>query len=129
MIKRNLHIILILLLLLDICYSFIQHYHTQLDGDIAGGVVPSSDVQKILDNPFGLNVLLKNQVYPNPNRFFSHWIFSGYFKTVPLIMQKFADPIDSIYLSCALAKTIIQIIIGDYVTFWTKSRVNVDFEL
>jgi len=109
MIKRNLHIILILLLLLDICYSFIQHYHTQLDGDIAGGVVPSSDVQKILDNPFGLNVILKNHVYPNPNRFFAHWVMSAYFNNVPFVFQKFVSPVDSIYLSCALAKIIIQI--------------------
>ena len=34
---------------------------------------------------------------------------SAYFKTMPFVFQKFVSPIDSIYLSCALAKTVIQV--------------------
>lgn len=109
MIKRNLYLVLVLLLLLDISYSFIQHYHIPLEGDIAGGVVPSSDVQKILNDPFGISVISNNQVYPNPNRFFAHWFMSVYFKTIPFVFQKFVSPIDSIYMSCAFAKTLIQV--------------------
>jgi len=44
MLKRYLYLVLLLLLLLDISYSFIQHEHIPLEGDIAGGVVPASDV-------------------------------------------------------------------------------------
>ena len=109
MLKRYLYLVLLLLLLLDISYSFIQHEHIPLEGDIAGGVVPASDVQKILNDPFGFNVIFKNQIYPNPNRFFAHWFMSAYFKTMPFVFQKFVSPVDSIYLSCALAKIIIQI--------------------
>ena len=109
MLKRYLYLVLLLLLLLDISYSFIQHEHIPLEGDIAGGVVPASDVQKILNDPFGFNVIFKNQIYPNPNRFFAHWFMSAYFKTMPFVFQKFVSPIDSIYLSCALAKTVIQV--------------------
>lgn len=109
MARRIIYFILLLLFLADVGFSFIQHYTTPLDGDMAGGIVPENDVKPILDNPFGISVLTKNQIYPNPNRFFSHWMFKEYFNRMPLFLQKFIEPVDSIYLSCAIAKIIIQV--------------------
>jgi hypothetical protein len=109
MTRRIIYSILLLLFLADAGFSFIQHYTTPLDGDMAGGIVPANDVKQILDHPVGINVITKNQIYPNPNRFFSHWMFKEYFNRIPLLLQKFVDPIESIYLSCAIAKIIIQI--------------------
>jgi hypothetical protein len=109
MIKRIIYIILILLLLIDLGYSFAQHLGQPLDGDMAWNIVPSNDVKPILDSPFGTAVFFSETTYPNPNRFFCHWIFKEYFETIPLLLQKFVQPIDSIYLSCAIAKILIQI--------------------
>ena len=111
MTRKIIYISFLLLLLADIGYSFLQHYNTSLDGDMAGGVVPANDVKQILESPLGLKVFRENKTYPNPNRFFSYWLFYKYFNKTPLFLQKIFTPIDSAYLSCAIAKTIIQIIL------------------
>lgn len=111
MIKKILILLLITLLLADIGYSFLQHYHTPFDGDMAGGIVPAEDVKPILESPFGIKIFTEHTTYPNPNRFFCYWSFYKYFNNVPLFLQNFTSPINSAYLSCALAKTIIQVII------------------
>ncbi|HFA51149.1 MAG TPA: hypothetical protein ENJ95_19230, partial [Bacteroidetes bacterium] len=109
MTNRNLTCILFLLLTIDAAYSFYQHYQMPLDGDLAKIVLPVKEYKKVLDDPFGLNVLLRAESYPAPNRFFAHASMLAYFKNVPLLLQKFTNPLDSIYLSCAIAKTGIQL--------------------
>ncbi|MFD1552966.1 hypothetical protein DNU06_15815 [Putridiphycobacter roseus] len=111
MIKKVLALLLITLLLADIGYTFLQNYHTPFDGDMAGGIVPADDVKPILASPLGLKIFKEHNTYPNPNRFFCHWSFYEYFNNVPLFIQNFTSPINSAYLSCALAKTMIQVII------------------
>ena len=109
--KHVLYPLLLLLLLLDLGYSFHQHYHVALDGDMAGIILPSEWYQPVLNDPFGLQVLLKGDRYAAPNRFFAHWTMSHYFKTTPFFFQRFISPIDSIYATAALAKTLIQLFI------------------
>lgn len=110
---KHLYKILLIILLLDLAYSFYQHYHMPLYGDMPGIIIPTptkEDYQKLQD-PFGLKVLLEDKIYANPNRFFAYWSVSTYFKYVPIALQRFVKPIDSIYLSCAIVKIIIQILI------------------
>ncbi len=76
---------------------------------MADHILPSQWFQKVLGDPLGLSVLFNNEVYAGPNRFFSHWIYSKYFKIFPGILQRIVNPIDSIYLACAIAKTVIQV--------------------
>lgn len=109
MAKRVLYLILILFLLVDCGFSFMQHYAKPLDGDMAGGIVPENAVKHVLSSPLGGDALIKKEYYANPNRFFSHYAFKAYFNAVPFYFQKITDPIHSIYLSCALAKILIQI--------------------
>jgi hypothetical protein len=113
MMAKAKYILLLIILLADLGYSFYQHYHMPLYGDMADVVMPTppSGYYQVLHDPLGLNALLKNEIYPNPNRFFAHLTASEYFLYVPLLFQKFTDPIDSIYLSSAIAKTIIQLLI------------------
>ena len=73
---------------------------------MAGGIVTP-----IYENPFGTAIILKDLAYPNPNRFFCHWSLKNYFETTPLLLQKVVQPIDSVYLSCAIAKILIQLIL------------------
>lgn len=106
--KKVLIYFLVIIIVADVLFSFAQFYNTPLDGDLAGGIVPAEDVKPVLNSPFGLDVFLKDTRYPNPNRFFSHASLYGYFSTVPFLLQKFVDPITSIYLSCALIKIFIH---------------------
>jgi hypothetical protein len=106
--KKSLRILIIVFLIFDLIFSFIQHYHKSLDGDMATIVLGYPEV---MHDPFGINVVLHQQVYGGTNRFFAHWTMSQYFKTAPLFIQNFTSPVESIYISCALAKTIIQAII------------------
>lgn len=130
--KRILYFILLVLLLADTAYSFMQHQNQPLDGDLPGGTLPADDVKPVLSDPLGISVITEDRTYPNPNRFFSHWPAMNYFRAVPLWMQSFTDPVDSIYLSCALAKTLTQlaiILILAYCISGTKNIASIRFLL
>ncbi|HTA60958.1 MAG TPA: hypothetical protein VK835_00820 [Bacteroidia bacterium] len=109
--KKIFYAALLIAVLVDVCFSFKQYSRFPLDGDMAGGIVPDSDVQKILNDPLGFNVLLKKDLHSNPNRFFAHWSVYKYFRAAPAFLQNFTSPIDSVYLSCALAKVITQVLL------------------
>lgn len=108
---RHIHLIFFALLLFDLAYSFLQHYHEPLDGDMTGIILPSEVCQPLMEDPLGFNVLFKDQEYKDPNRFFAHWFMSKYFKTIPFLLQNMVDPITSIYLASAIMKIMIQVLI------------------
>ncbi len=108
--KRN--ALLVVLLFSDTIFSFFQHYHASLDGDLAALVLPAPQYQLVLRDPFGFNAIFHNMVYPAPNRFFSHWFITSYFKNMPFWLQSISSPLNSMYLSCAIAKTLFQFLIA-----------------
>lgn len=99
------------LLLGDFVYSFLQYYHQPLDGDMAWNLLPSPDVAPIFESPFGLNAILGDQLYANPNRYFGHWLYRKYLLNAPVFLQNFLSPIDSVYLACAIAKAIVHVLL------------------
>lgn len=107
MIKRNWPAFLVVALLLDLAYSFWQHLGASLSGDLAPIVLPSDAYRPVLYDPLGLHAL-RGEIYPAPNRYFQHQVILQYLRAVPLWLQRWATPIDSVYLACALAKTLIQ---------------------
>jgi hypothetical protein len=52
--KEIIYFVLLVLTLSDVGYSFLQHYNTPFDGDMAGGIVPAEDVKPVLESPLGL---------------------------------------------------------------------------
>ena len=106
-----LSLLLVGFIVFDLSYTFRQFYLTPIDGDMAGGVVPAEDVKPILEHPLGLAVIHAEEAYPNPNKFFSHWTFYHYFNHVPNWLQHFVSPLDSVYLACAIAKILMQILL------------------
>jgi len=109
MLKKNIfRIVLILLLLCDIGYSFEQHRSQPLDGDLPWNVVPADEVIPILADPFGWTVITQKESYPNPNRYFSHITIKVWYEKVPLFLQRFVSPIESVYLASAIFKILIQ---------------------
>lgn len=111
MLRRIIYIILLLFLMADLSYSFIQHLNQTLDGDMAWNLIPADDVKPILESPLGFKAIRENITYANPNRFFCHWTYKEYLLSMPLLIQKFAEPIDSVYLACAISKILIQILL------------------
>lgn len=107
--KRLIYISLLILLLADLAFSFAQYYTTPLDGDMAGGIVPAESVREVLNSPLGLDAILHDKMYSNPNRFVCHWTFKTYFSTVPFWLQHFVSATDSVYLSCAIVKVLVHL--------------------
>ena len=98
-----------LFLLFSVVFSFKRYYYFTLEGDLPAIVLPDSGFyQTVMDDPFGLNVILHDSVYPATNRFFTHLEIEWCFKTLPFCFQKLSTPVKSIYYSCALVKTGVQ---------------------
>jgi hypothetical protein len=111
MTKKLIIALLGLFVLYDVCRSFNQHLHMPLDGDMALIVLPAEVFKATMKQPFGINAAIYGQRYHATNRAFAHWTMCLYFKTVPFAFQLFSSPLDSIYLSAALAKILFQILI------------------
>jgi hypothetical protein len=117
--------LLFLFILFDVGYSFVQHLQKPLDGDMADCILPSKEYQKIFHDPLGISVITQDASYPNPNRFFCYYVFSKYFKSIPIFLQNFTTPIESIYYASALAKILIQISILLLLGFFITGKRNI----
>jgi hypothetical protein len=107
--KKIISYLVLLLLIVDLTYSFNQYLGQPLDGDMAWNLVPHSSVLPTLERPIGISTIISGDTYSNPNRFFCHWSFKEYLTNVPIAIQSFTSPIDSVYWACALAKIITHI--------------------
>ncbi|MBC8084986.1 MAG: hypothetical protein H7Z21_17455, partial [Hymenobacter sp.] len=128
--KKLLSIVLVLYVLLDLGYTFAQAYQLPLEGDLPS-IVMGPECQQVLHDPFGWAALTRNEVYVAPNRFFAHAAMVSYFKLMPLALQRFLDPISSVYGACALfavgVQALLLYVLGVYIsgtyqlsrrTFW-----------
>jgi len=132
LINKNIRIVLLVLILLDLGYSFYQHYHMSLGGDLGDNIAatPERGFYHVLKDPLGLSVLFEDKVYSNPNKFFAHWTVLKYFRTAPLFLQRFVEPVESIYLASSIAKILIQILILYLLSVYisnTRNPLKLDF--
>jgi hypothetical protein len=111
---------LVLAVVVGLVLTFIRKYHAPLDGDIAPIVWPRADYAHILRDPFGWEALTHQRLYAGPNRFFAHLGMFLYFRNVPLWLQRFLPPIDSLYATVALFNTGVQALLL-YVLGWYAS--------
>jgi len=116
---------LVVFLLADFAFSFLQYYHTPLCGDIEGGVLPKKGVLQILNDPFGFHAIATGEKHINPNRFFSHWSLREYLQKVPGWLQYFVSPIDSVYLASALLKLAVQITFIFLLALFITNKKNI----
>lgn len=100
---------LLILLFGYFLYSFIQHYHIPIMGDLSKIIVPADAYQAVLEHPFGLPALLDGKVYPAPNRFFAHASLYAYYRITPEMLQSLTGPVNSLYAATAIGKTAIQV--------------------
>jgi len=125
--NKGFRYLLLIILVFDLSYSFVQHYNMPLDGDLAPIVVPSEEYKHVLKDPFGIRVLTSGDRYDNPNRYFAHLFLVEYFKKVPNLLQHVSSPIQSVYLACAILKILVQLMlvmllayfISNFRTLWS----------
>ena len=80
-----------------------------IDGDFANIVLPAQHYQDVLEDPFGFQAITQSTKHAGANRFFIHRFMHFYFKKVPLFLQKYLNPVHSLYASIALLKLAIQL--------------------
>lgn len=100
--------LLLVFIFADLTFSFFQYYNSPLYGDTDSHILPDNNIQKTIDDPFGINAIVSGEKHANPNRFFVHYSYMTYFQKVPLLLQTIIDPISSVYLAAAIIKLIIQ---------------------
>lgn len=123
--RKIIYLLLAIFIFADLGFSFLQHYNQTLDGDMEGGIIPAEDVKPVLSSPLGLRAAFNNETYPNPNRFFSHWIFNRYFNSMPFFLQHFTHPVESVYLSAAIFKTALQLFLLFLLTAAVSGTLNI----
>ena len=125
MLKKIIGSVFLIILLADLTYSFIQYCNVELDGDMADVILPSEWCIKVFNDPLGFSSLINNDYYAAPNRFFALWPYSVFFKTVPFFLQNFVNPVESIYITCAIAKSLNQILIIIVISFYLINQINI----
>jgi len=96
----------------DSVFSFRQFSDFPLDGDLSNGTAPCVSYSKILQNPLGTAAIFKHERYAATNRFFLHWSGFLYYNKMPIILQSIGvNPINSVYLTCAILKLFTQFFI------------------
>jgi len=129
--KRNrsayiiLSIIFFLFITLSLSKSYKQYSVSSLDGDVAESVLPYPAIQEIFDDPTGIKTVFNNHEHQSPNRFFSHFFLHKTFRELPILLQHFCDPINSVYHSIAITKLIIQILILFLLTVIISGKTNI----
>jgi hypothetical protein len=109
--------LLVLFVVVNLGLAFFRSYHLRLDGDITPIVLPRADYAHVLHDPFGWAVLRHQSVYAGPNRFFAHIAMGLYWRNVPLLLQAFLSPIESLYAAQALFNTGVHALLL-YVMGW-----------
>jgi hypothetical protein len=123
---KALKIFLLIFLLADAGYTYLESYHMSLlDGDMAGIILADDSYKHVIEDPLALDVLLNKESYPATNRFFIHWFMSTYYKVAPNFFQLFTDPVDSIYVSMAFIRTLIQILIIYLLSVLASGKRNI----
>ena len=109
--RRVLYIFCVVAILGDTIYSYVQHYNEPLDGDMGESVLPLDYIQTLYHDPFGVKMLIDNEPHAAPNRYFSHHLMYDIYRTLPFALQRFTDPIHSIYHTNAICKTVMQLLL------------------
>jgi hypothetical protein len=122
--KLILKIILGGYLLFSIWFYFQRYNNLPLDGDIPAIVLPVPSYMPVMKDPFGLNVLFHDSVYAATNRYFTHLTMTAFFKNVPLWLQSFSTPIDSVYYSCAFVRVFTQFFLIFLIAYFATGKLK-----
>ena len=112
-----LYAILLFFVVSELFRSFRQYSGATLDGDVAESVLPYPEIQKTFNDPTGIKTIINNEKHQAPNRFFSYYFLQQTFRELPFFFQKFHDPVVSVYLTIAVSKIAMHIVILSFSTY------------
>lgn len=102
-------VFVLIILSLDIGYSFRQYYGEPIDGDVPNIVNPAPIYQKVLSDPLGISILKGDEKYAATNRFSCHWMMRFWFNNVySLFSLFFKDKIKCLYFTAAIFSLFVQ---------------------
>lgn len=108
--KNLFRIAVVLYILADLAFVFYLQYHNVIDGDLVEIVLPTPLYQKVMQNPLGIDVVLHGAKYAGSNGFLGYWFINKYFHVVPAFFRLFTSPLNSLYMSCALATVLMKLL-------------------
>jgi hypothetical protein len=102
--------LILLIILLDVVYTFKQNYGKPIDGDLVSIVLPTKNYARVLEDPFGISVLLKHEKHSGSNRYFCHEAMHIWFKDVEHVVAFFfKDKTTALYVTSALFNTLVYL--------------------
>ncbi|MEM6699507.1 MAG: hypothetical protein AAF599_13985 [Bacteroidota bacterium] len=107
--KKFILYLFFVLLSIDWSYSFLQYYHQPIQGDLIPVILPEPQFSQVLESPFGWQAIQENIQYGGVNRYFVHQALYSSFRNVPLWLQNFLAPIESLYATAAIFKLLFHI--------------------
>lgn len=121
-----LKILICILIIADIDYSYRQHEHKPIDGDLTLIVAPTKYYSTVLQEPFGVKAITTHEKYAATNRYFSHAMMVFYYKKVyrvfaPLVTNK----TKFIYVFTGIFKTLLQILAVFLLCIYALKNSNV----
>lgn len=125
--RKYLWVLPLIVLLFEFVYATRQYNRTVIDGDFARIVLPDVWYERVLSDPLGLDALTKKEEYAATNRFSAHFVMRAYFYHVPLYLQKFVHPIESVYLSITIAKLIVHFIFLSMIGLYASYMAGFNF--
>ncbi len=108
---KYIHTFLIIFLIADLSISFLQYYNVPIDGDLPMIAAPSYHYADVLKDPIGLHAIQQNNPVGGMGRFSAHWSMYTFYHHVPIWLQVFVEPINSVYLASALFMLLVQLIL------------------
>lgn len=100
-----------LFIFLDLGFSFKEFHGHALYGDVIPLILPDDTNAPVLSDPFGFKALSTKVYHPNINRYFCVASLQIYMKQMPLFLQYFTNPVESLYLSSSFFRA------GIYLSF------------
>jgi len=112
-------------LLFDIGFSFAQYAAEPLDGDMVAISMPMEHYRKVLEDPFGFNLLKDPTPYAATNRYFSHQAMHLWFNDVyQFLAPCFGSRIDALYFTSALFSVSIHVLMLVLLSLYVVSAVR-----
>jgi hypothetical protein len=110
--------------LYNLSIDLIQYNNFPLMGDMTESVLPLPNMEKVMQDPFGIETIVSKEYTHNPNRFFSHWFLNKAFRIFPQAFQLGLSPIDSVYATSALCKLLFQLSLVLLICYTIAGRIS-----
>jgi len=108
--KNLFRVAVVLYILADLAFVFYLQYHNVIDGDLVEIVLPTALYERVLRSPLGIDVVLHGAKYAGSNGYLGYWFVNKYFHLVPAFFRQFTSPLNSLYMSCALATVLMKLL-------------------